>query len=104
MRRARATEAAAETASAEEVRLALGSATAAAASLRDGAAALSVCQAESKEEATRLEASLRATERRVFALTARREAAAKGEEVADSALSVELPRLLEDYRAAERAA
>ena len=104
VRRARATEAAAETASAEEVRLALGSATAAAASLRDGAAALSVCQAESTEEATRLEASLRATQRRVYALTARREAAARGEEVADRALSVELPRLLEDYRAAERAA
>ena len=102
VRRARAAEAAAETTSAEEVRLALGSATAAAASLREGAAALSVSQAEWKEEAARLEASLRATQRRVLALTARREAAAHGEEVADSALSVELPRLLEDYRAAVR--
>ena len=99
VRRARASEAAAAPASAEEVRVALGQARAAAAALRAGDAAFSLSTAEREEEADHLEASLRATELRVNALTARREAAARTEKVAGLAISADLPGLVEVYRA-----
>merc|ERR1740117_293480 len=104
VRRARASEVAAAPASAEEVRVALGQARAAAAALRAGDAAFSLSTAEWKEEADHLEASLRGTELRVNALTARREAAARTEKVAGLAISADLPGLVEVYRAAEAAA
>ena len=86
------------------MRLALGLARAAAAALRAGGAACSLSKAERKEEAEQLETALRATERRVDALTARREAAACGAKVAAMAISAELAGLVEVYRASEAAA
>ena len=84
--------------------MALGLARAAEAARRSGGAALSLSKTEWEVEARELALSLRATERRLKALTARREAAAVGEEVAGMALSAELTGLVDVYRAAEAAA